>query len=274
MRGTEGTTTGGNVAEFRRSRTVPEIEVRRSCQENSCYRPHAHDAFSIGLIDAGTSVLASPLDGVVHLVPGDVVVIPSGQVHDCNPDRGQWLYQMTHLDHEWTNRLSPRGKADRLFSGVSVYRRADLYAQMSDLSEMVFADETQEKIESGFAALFRRLDAVAPAHRAPSESDPVLLSRLRPVIERLRTDEVNPTLAELAELVDLSPSQLERAMKRATGLAPLAWRQNARINQARQMLRDGRPIADTAHALGFVDQSHFHRVFRAHVAASPGTYRG
>lgn len=67
--------------------------------------------------------------------------------------------------------------------------------------------------------------------------------------------------------------QLIREMKRATGLSPLAWRQNTRVLEARRRLRAGERIADTAHSLGFVDQSHFHRVFQAHVAASPGAYR-
>ncbi|GAA4388106.1 MULTISPECIES: helix-turn-helix domain-containing protein [Brevibacterium] len=40
------------------------------------------------------------------------------------------------------------------------------------------------------------------------------------------------------------------------------------------MLRAGTSVVETAIALGFVDQSHFHRVFRAHVAALPGAYRG
>ena len=80
-------------------------------------------------------------------------------------------------------------------------------------------------------------------------------------------------LAELGALVGMSTHQLVRAMKRATGLAPLAWRQNARIVHARHLLRDGVPIADAAHELGFTDQSHFHRVFQAHVAAPPGAYR-
>lgn len=105
------------------------------------------------------------------------------------------------------------------------------------------------------------------------DTDMQLREQLRPVLDRLRNDESNPSLDELAALAGLTRYQLIRAVKRATGLAPLAWRQNARIAQARRMLRTGRPIADTAHELGFTDQSHFHRVFRAHVAASPGAYR-
>ena len=49
--------------EFWRSTALPHVEARRSCQVNSCYRQHAHDAFSIGLIDEGTSILSGPIEG-------------------------------------------------------------------------------------------------------------------------------------------------------------------------------------------------------------------
>lgn len=101
------------MAEFWRSTALPHLEARRSCQENTCYRPHTHDSFSIGVIDAGTSVLTGPLDGTIRLEPGDVVVIPAGQVHACNPDAGRWLYQMVHMDQNWAVSLAPCKGASR-----------------------------------------------------------------------------------------------------------------------------------------------------------------
>src|SRR5699024_3879532 len=151
-------------------------------------------------------------------------------------------------------------------------RSSDL-SRVSALNDAIFTDGTLEAITSQFALLFTELEGAAPEHAAATESDPDLLIRLAPVLQRLRADLGNPALTELAESIGMTKYQLSRAMRRPTGLSPLAWRQNARIGRARHMLRQGRPIAETAHMLGFSDQSHFHRVFRAHVAASPGSYR-
>jgi uncharacterized protein YjlB len=74
------------VTEFWRSSAVASLEARRSAQENSCYRQHLHDALSIGVIDAGVSHFAGPIGGAVSLEPGDVVIIPTDQVHACNPE--------------------------------------------------------------------------------------------------------------------------------------------------------------------------------------------
>ncbi|MFT0847669.1 AraC family transcriptional regulator [Actinomycetaceae bacterium L2_0104] len=261
------------MAEFWRSSALPHLEARRSCQENSCYRTHAHDSFSIGAIEAGTSVLTGPLDGKTCLEPGDVIVIPAGQVHACNPDRGRWLYQMIHTDQAWAASLVSGRETSHLFDGIRVLRSPELHSQVSAVNDAVFTDEPRELLEARFTVLFAELEAATPEYLAVSDVDPDLLARLAPVMHRLRTDLSNPALTELAELVGMTTYELIRAMRRATGFSPLAWRQNARVVMARRMLRDGRPIAETAHALGFTDQSHFHRVFRAHVAASPGSYR-
>ncbi|WP_159499868.1 AraC family ligand binding domain-containing protein [Microbacterium sp. 18062] len=113
------------MSEFWRRDDLPHLEARRSSQENSCYRPHTHDTFSVGLIDAGTSVLAGHLGGVIRLRPGDVVLIPADHVHDCNPDDGAWRYQMIHIDQEWAASLAqhdPRTRhpVPRLASGRQI----------------------------------------------------------------------------------------------------------------------------------------------------------
>ena len=61
------------MTEFWRSRDMPQLESRRSCQAVSCYRPHTHDRFSIGLIDAGQAVFAGSGDTRCELEPGDVL---------------------------------------------------------------------------------------------------------------------------------------------------------------------------------------------------------
>lgn len=129
------------------------------------------------------------------------------------------------------------------------------------------------RAQIGFAGLLGQLGAVLPELRVAGSIEPALVSTLSPALQRLRDDATNPRLDDLADLVGMDRFQLIREMKRATGLSPLAWRQNTRVLEARRRLRAGERIADTAHSLGFVDQSHFHRVFQAHVAASPGAYR-
>lgn len=42
------------MTEFWRSESLPHLQIRRSCGENSCYQIHTPNALSIGVIDEGT----------------------------------------------------------------------------------------------------------------------------------------------------------------------------------------------------------------------------
>lgn len=258
--------------EFWHGTRVP-LESRRSCQEIACYRPHTHDRFSIGLIDSGTTVFAGAAGPRIRLTAGDVILIPAGHVHACNPDQGRWRYQMIQADQDWLATLMP-GPSTDLLAAITVFRAPELSRRFGDLNDRLFDDAAPDVIAADLRAAFGACAATRPERRLAPATDAELLARLRPVLDRLRRDASNPKLDELAEVAGMSKFQLIRVMKRTTGLSPLAWRQNYRVVAAREMLRDGHSLADTACALGFVDQSHFHRVFRAHVAASPGSYRG
>lgn len=262
------------IVEFTRSTALSHLEARRSSTENSCYRPHAHAGFSIGLIEAGTSAFAGPIGGSVQLHVGDVILIGADQVHQCSPENSNWQYQMIHMDHAWAERVAGETVPDRLFSGVTVLRRSDLGRRVTQWGDLIFADAEETTISTSLRALLGELGEVTPDHVVTNTRDDTLRETLRPVLDRLQHDAANPSLDALGSLVGMTRFELVRTVKLATGLPPLAWRQNARIIRARELLRSGQSIADTAHALGFADQSHFHRVFRAHVAASPGAYRG
>ncbi|WP_066913378.1 helix-turn-helix transcriptional regulator [Millisia brevis] len=258
------------MTEFWHGEDIPELEARRSCRENTCYRPHTHDRVSIGFIDSGASTFRGPGDAAVRLLPGDVVVIPAGHVHACNPDHGQWRYRMIHAVNDWMSEVAApasRGVLDR----VGVFRTPETAALFAEATDLLFTGATRAQVET---ALGRVLEACAGAASILAEPErPPLPAALGPVLDRLRNDPANPPLDDLARLAGMSKYQLIRTMKRSTGLSPLAWRHNQRVGRARTMLRAGYSVVDTAHALGFVDQSHFHRVFRAHVAAAPGAYR-
>lgn len=184
---------------------------------------------------------------------------------------------MTHLDTVWADALVPTivGAA-----GVRVLRSGEIATQLTLTNDAIAADRPAAELEREC----RRLaDVIAHAEREASatvtttsttDTHLALTEELEPVLHRLRYDESTPALDDLAEMVGMSRYQLIRSVKQVTGLSPVAWRQNARILEARRMLRSGVAIADTASRLGFTDQSHFHRIFRAHVAATPGAYRG
>ena len=80
-------------------------------------------------------------------------------------------------------------------------------------------------------------------------------------------------LDELANLVDCTPYYLIRFFKKNIGMTPHAYLLHLRLEKAKNLLRQGHSIVDTAFATGFTDQSHLTRHFKAKFSIPPGVYQ-
>lgn len=104
-----------------------------------------------------------------------------------------------------------------------------------------------------------------------------LTGRLSAPIERVRerladSPEANISLSELADEAGTSPTTLLRSFTKAVGCTPHTYQTARRVHRSRQLLRDGSSIVEAALLCGFVDQSHFTRVFKRWTGATPAQY--
>lgn len=84
----------------------------------------------------------------------------------------------------------------------------------------------------------------------------------------------DPSISQVADMCGLSSSYFVRAFKQATGVSPHQWLTKQRVERAKELLQDrGRELSDIAQLCGFVDQSHFTRVFSRSQGNSPGRWR-
>ncbi|WP_246174202.1 GlxA family transcriptional regulator [Paraburkholderia hayleyella] len=81
-------------------------------------------------------------------------------------------------------------------------------------------------------------------------------------------------LEALARKLDVSPRQLERRFKAATGKSPQTFARQVRLRTAAWLLtRSGRSVADIASSCGFSDASHLGRELRKHYGVPPVAFR-
>jgi AraC family transcriptional regulator len=99
--------------------------------------------------------------------------------------------------------------------------------------------------------------------------------RLRRVLEYMDAHlERDVSLGDLAGVAGLSPHYFAELFRQRTGTTPHRFVLERRIERAKRLLRDRtRTILDVAVRSGFKDQSHFGRVFRQIVGATPSGYR-
>ena len=102
---------------------------------------------------------------------------------------------------------------------------------------------------------------------APPPRDRVLFARAVALMRQRRADSL--PLEELAGALGLTVFQLIGLFKRSVGLTPHAYLTQLRLYRACRELRRGRPIAETASAAGFYDQSALTRHFKRCYGMTP-----
>ncbi len=184
-------------------------------------------------------------------------------------------------------------------SRLMVVEVADLAALADDperdpLADVVFPEPVIADRE--LAGSFKRLHAALDSSATRLERDERLVEWLRAVIERhsaqrptrsplsgrddralrLAFDHLaehsarNVGLDELAAMAGIGKFRLIRLFRERTGLPPHALQLAHRIRAARRLLEAGEPIAETAFATGFADQSHMHRHFQRSLGPHAG----
>lgn len=164
-----------------------------------------------------------------------------------------------------------------------------VYARFCRLNALLFADASAVAVADKEAALIEFVGdlGLAGTNLIVLPAQPVEgRHKLQRVLERLHdaTGDAREMvdLAEMAAMAGMSRYQLIRAFRAATGMTPHAYQLNLSVNRARAWLRASRSggdspepadLADVAYRLGFADQSHFQRVFKAHAGVTPGLYR-
>jgi AraC-like DNA-binding protein len=79
---------------------------------------------------------------------------------------------------------------------------------------------------------------------------------------------------ELCDMANMAPTRLTAVFKEATGLTPVQFVANRRIEHAANvLLTSDRTCADIAESCGFFDTYHFSRRFKKHFGISPSSYR-
>ncbi|SEC00368.1 transcriptional regulator, AraC family [Pseudomonas saponiphila] len=263
--------------QFWRDAKLPYVESRRACDSRANYKAHSHPTISIGAVDRGVSLFSGAAQGPTLIQAGSVVFVPADCAHACNPlPNHAWSYQMLHLDPRWVEavRQEMQQNAPCPLNQVLLSQDEDLYQRFCRLNHLLFSTCSWQDKE---AALIEFIGGFA-AHEQPVialAADPARASAaVRRVMDYLQHDpEQSNALEQLAELAGISRYQLIRAFRSATGLTPHAYQLNQRIIQARSSLQAGETSANLAQRLGFADQAHFQRVFKAHVGVTPGLYK-
>jgi AraC-like DNA-binding protein len=145
-------------------------------------------------------------------------------------------------------------------------------SMLKESTEVSFAQSLllQSSLQRLLALMFNQY---YPFHNA--QILPNLDPRVQAVIEYISLQpEYTPIMAELCEIVHLSESYLRKLFIDYTGLPPLAFIHQFKIEQAqKRLLSSTERVAEIAFHLGFKDANYFSRLFKKKTGYTPNDYR-
>ena len=236
---------------------------------NHSFPRHTHDEYGIGVVLSGAQRSWSGV-GQVESLPGDVITVNPGELHDGIPINGAIRHwRIIYFDPralkqsmaETTRQIefvSPSLRDSWLSQRVNL-----LFSKLAGGAERLSVDETLTEV------LTRLVSADLPAFNESRRFTPPV-AKVRARIEEDPSSQT--TLAELAALSGVSRYQILRAFARELGTTPHAYLVQCRVRLARQFLLNGETLADVAQRAGFSDQSHMTRAFVRQFGITPGRY--
>lgn len=216
------------------------------------------------------------LNGTVHIAyPGDCILYRPGEVQDyllakkVQP-RTYWIHFNGDCCRELFEKLSLQGvyiikteqnrEIEHLVSRVCQYYNLQIHNReliCSGLMQSILALLSNEVQKDHHYAGEKGADKISE-----------LISRVKMV------PNLNITVAECADFCNMSKPHFARVFKQVTGVPPVQFMLNIRIDRAKELLDfTDKPIADIAEACGFQDQNYFARTFRKMAGISPSQYR-
>ncbi len=184
-------------------------------------------------------------------------------------DASDWFVIADDILLDAVRSFDPDVRPDRPFALTHVAVDAATYSEQRRLFEQAAHLEGFE-IEESVLRIFGSL--MRAAHGQPKSR------RRRDAIEEVKRAIASAPsrtipFRELARSVEMSPFELCRQFRQATGFTLTQFRHSIRLRMALELLRSRRGITEIALDLGYASHSHFTAAFRNYFGITPSRYR-
>lgn len=250
----------------RNATVIPGVETVTIRSDRSFSR-HSHDEFGFGyLVNGGQESWSGR--GLVEANPGNIITVNPIELHDGIGRKGQPRHwRMLFLSPSVIADLADKPLAQIEFDHPVLAEPAKrnlveqaISAATGDTPDMREAEE-------------RILLALRSTLRADltERTQTTCSTAMTRIVERIHAEWADPlSLADFAQTAGLSRYQVLRHFAKEVGATPHSYLTQHRVKVARRYISTGMPLAETAVAVGFADQSHLTRAFQRQYGITPG----
>ncbi len=261
----------GNHTAYWQDKRIPGMSLLRADFTTHEYGPHTHDAFVIAVTEAGGAEIESR--GIAEKVGPCTLFVsnPEERQSARMGDSERWIYRAFYLTrpaidavaHKLGVEAAPYFMRNMVDDIEVIERFCHLHRAFEAERDDFSADEI---VVDAFGMLFQRYGSgVGRPERAGQDR-----TTFNRIVELMRARYAeNLRLDDLAGFAGLTSFQLIGLFKRTIGLTPHAYLIHIRLNAACRRLRHGCPLAESALAAGFCDQSALTKHFRRCYGITP-----
>ncbi|ENM5751413.1 AraC family transcriptional regulator [Vibrio mimicus] len=249
----------------------PAISLIEADYRQFAFERHYHLDIHIGLITQGTQRFYH--QGTWHQVgQGGVVLMSPDELHDGQAhNESGYQVQVFSIEPTWLQQTLEAHRIEQVIAFKQlVIDDVTLFHSLLQLHHTMKQENLSQLAKDclpfqGFAPLLERY-----SHLTPPAVKPLGKHNLALLKEFVLSQLDQPIrLEQLAQLCQLSPTQFQRHFKAQTGITPYAWLMRLRLEQAMKLLQSGTSGTNVAHQVGFYDQAHFSKAFKATFGLSP-----
>ncbi|MEL6399124.1 MAG: AraC family transcriptional regulator [Cyanobacteria bacterium J06626_4] len=264
----------GEHAQAWRTDLFQDLEVLHATYRHHRFPRHLHEEFCIGVITQGAEQVS--YQGTTHLAAvGSLVVIPPEAVHsNVAADATGWSFRVCYPRATLFMQLGFGASLpcfqEPIITDPPLAQAFIYFHQLLSQANPQTALAAESVLLTALAQLVQRHSQSRLTDKQGSESRAV--NQIRDYLHVYYADKI--VLQDLVELTGLSPYHLSRVFQRATGLPPHAYLIQVRVAKAKMLLAQGHLPAAVACEMGFTDQSHLTKTFKAIVGVTPKQYQG
>lgn len=222
---------------------------------------------------------------IYKLVPGNLVIIPAGEIHKANYSNGgkhQWIsISFTTEDLSWVSESIGKSEIEEAIKRI-VFSLPEKWCEYVEriltrlIQENEYPDELSESLKK---VLFQELVLFIMRFQMREENAIKEIDAENTLVQQIATYVYNNYdkdvyLDEVAIKYNISRSYLSKRFKAITGFGFKEYLVNIRVKHAcKYLLETDQSITDIAFLCGFNDSNYFGDAFRNVMGISPNKYR-
>ena len=242
---------------------MQKISLIKNNFENSKYKKHFHDTYSISLITNGICNFCIE-DTKYTAAKGLIRVINPYEIHEIYDSSWEHinLVLTAYFVQSIAKDIKPVQKNSNIhFQTIINDKKIAMYIKnLHNKKDKIIVKDIVKYILQRYS--YQDLSKETP-HAKKAE----LQKAISYMYQNANNFEI--TLDEIASFSQISKYHFLREFKREFGLTPYKYIQNIKINNARKMLYLDIPLCEIAQECGFFDQSHFIKIYKNFFGHTP-----